>query len=204
MKEDFQNKLLQNFRVISYDLSFFVINKISDTIFYDFANECNYTTVNSDFYNEVFVILEEELSSQMDTLIVSYTEAVQKFYPYDNYTKEHSVRLIGHLIKSLYSYVYPKMREMSVGVAENLYTTGDLGSLTYSYMQDNLARVDIYFESLNVEEIQEQKAYEVFAIMCDLGGALGLFFGASIVAFVEAIDFWFIRGCCGCKKKSID
>ena len=39
----------------------------------------------------------------------------------------------------------------------------------------------------------------------DLGGALGLFFGASLLSFIETVDFWCTRnlggGCCPSKSK---
>ena len=34
----------------------------------------------------------------------------------------------------------------------------------------------------------------------DLGGALGLFFGASLLSFIETVDFWFTRS--GGKKNN--
>ncbi|XP_072014352.1 uncharacterized protein [Amphiura filiformis] len=69
------------------------------------------------------------------------------------------------------------------------------------YMSKNILHVEIFFGDLKVEQIAEQPSYELFQFVCDLGGALGLFFGASLLSFIETLDFWFSHGCFGSSKK---
>ncbi|CAG0885678.1 unnamed protein product [Darwinula stevensoni] len=44
---------------------------------------------------------------------------------------------------------------------------------------DNISVFRLYYVDMNYEEIQEEYSYEVFALLCDLGGTLGLLLGAS-------------------------
>ncbi|XP_070560652.1 acid-sensing ion channel 1C-like isoform X1 [Ptychodera flava] len=59
----------------------------------------------------------------------------------------------------------------------------------------NMAKVDVYFQELSVTEITQEKAYGVFALLCDIGGSLGLWLGGSILTVMEIIDI-FLKGCC--------
>ncbi|XP_077982540.1 acid-sensing ion channel 1B-like [Glandiceps talaboti] len=67
----------------------------------------------------------------------------------------------------------------------------------YQYLIDNLSKVTIYFEDLKVESIVQQPGYTSFSLVCDIGGSLGLFFGASMVTFLEILDFFIVQ----CLKK---
>ncbi|XP_033112419.1 acid-sensing ion channel 1A-like [Anneissia japonica] len=198
---EYIEQLAEQFMIFNYDAIFYLTNKISDNIFYDLIFEYPATEVGSEFHNLTIDGATDELSYQIDVITDTMTEAVQLTYPSHNFTREDAKNYNEVLMKNILESVYPRIRNASLEVGVTIYTTNDLASLTQEYMVDNMARVDIYFETLKVEEIKDQKAYEFFSIICDLGGALGLFFGASLVAFVEAIDFWFIKRCCGPKKK---
>lgn len=58
--------------------------------------------------------------------------------------------------------------------------------ITFSY---NFVKLNIFFEALNYELISQQPAYEVSALLGDIGGNMGLFIGASILTVVEVFDF---------------
>ncbi|XP_077863988.1 uncharacterized protein LOC144349047 [Saccoglossus kowalevskii] len=53
----------------------------------------------------------------------------------------------------------------------------------------NLARIKIYFESLNFERVLEVEDYPYTQLMADIGGALGLWVGLSIITVVEFAEF---------------
>ncbi|XP_077864394.1 uncharacterized protein LOC144349923 [Saccoglossus kowalevskii] len=53
----------------------------------------------------------------------------------------------------------------------------------------NLARVKIYFESLNFERVSEVEDYPFNQLMADVGGALGLWVGLSIITVIEFGEF---------------
>uniref|UniRef100_H3C7V1 Acid-sensing (proton-gated) ion channel 1a n=1 Tax=Tetraodon nigroviridis TaxID=99883 RepID=H3C7V1_TETNG len=57
------------------------------------------------------------------------------------------------------------------------------------YIKDNILVLDIFFEALNYETIEQKKAYEVAGLLGDIGGHMGLFIGASILTILEIFDY---------------
>ncbi|XP_061837288.1 acid-sensing ion channel 2 isoform X1 [Nerophis lumbriciformis] len=57
------------------------------------------------------------------------------------------------------------------------------------YISDNILVLDVFFEALNYETIEQKKAYEVAGLLGDIGGQMGLFIGASILTFLELFDY---------------
>ncbi|XP_048150774.1 acid-sensing ion channel 3 isoform X5 [Corvus hawaiiensis] len=54
---------------------------------------------------------------------------------------------------------------------------------------DNVLVLDIFFEALNYEMIEQKKAYEVAGLLGDIGGQMGLFIGASLLTILEIFDY---------------
>ncbi|XP_033856089.1 acid-sensing ion channel 4-A-like isoform X2 [Acipenser ruthenus] len=59
------------------------------------------------------------------------------------------------------------------------------------YIRDNFLVLDIFFEALNYETIEQKKAYDVAGLLGDIGGQMGLFIGASILTILEILDYIF-------------
>ncbi|XP_029102722.1 acid-sensing ion channel 2-like isoform X2 [Scleropages formosus] len=57
------------------------------------------------------------------------------------------------------------------------------------YIADNILVLDVFFEALNYETIEQKKAYEVAGLLGDIGGQMGLFVGASILTILELFDY---------------
>ncbi|NXU54527.1 ASIC1 protein, partial [Turnix velox] len=57
------------------------------------------------------------------------------------------------------------------------------------YIGENILVLDIFFEALNYETIEQKKAYEVAGLLGDIGGQMGLFIGASILTVLEIFDY---------------
>uniref|UniRef100_A0A8D2JH96 Acid-sensing ion channel 3 n=1 Tax=Varanus komodoensis TaxID=61221 RepID=A0A8D2JH96_VARKO len=57
------------------------------------------------------------------------------------------------------------------------------------YIVENLLMLDIFFEALNYETIEQKKAYEVAGLLGDIGGQMGLFIGASLLTILEIFDY---------------
>ncbi|XP_051931113.1 acid-sensing ion channel 1B isoform X1 [Hippocampus zosterae] len=75
---------------------------------------------------------------------------------------------------------------------------------TEQYIADNLLVLDIFFEALNYETIEQKKAYELAGLLGDIGGQMGLFIGASILTVLELFDYLYevIKyKLCRCVKK---
>uniref|UniRef100_A0A8C8BTP0 Acid-sensing ion channel 1 n=1 Tax=Oncorhynchus tshawytscha TaxID=74940 RepID=A0A8C8BTP0_ONCTS len=60
---------------------------------------------------------------------------------------------------------------------------------TEQYIADNILVLDIFFEALNYETIEQTKAYEFAGLLGDIGGQMGLFIGASILTILELFDY---------------
>ncbi|XP_064633592.1 acid-sensing ion channel 1C-like [Lineus longissimus] len=71
------------------------------------------------------------------------------------------------------------------------------GNLSHTYnknvtpesMAKNLAVVYIFYRDMNVEETVQQPAYSSFDMFCDVGGTFGLVLGASVLTFIDIVDF---------------
>ncbi|XP_042333142.1 acid-sensing ion channel 3 [Sceloporus undulatus] len=57
------------------------------------------------------------------------------------------------------------------------------------YIAENLLVLDIFFEALNYETIEQKKAYDVAGLLGDIGGQMGLFIGASLLTILEIFDY---------------
>ncbi|KPP61106.1 hypothetical protein Z043_120836 [Scleropages formosus] len=57
------------------------------------------------------------------------------------------------------------------------------------YIRDNFLVLDIFFEALNYETIEQKKAYDVASLLGDIGGQMGLFIGASVLTILEIFDY---------------
>eukprot|EP00058_Branchiostoma_floridae_P006648 XP_002592136.1 hypothetical protein BRAFLDRAFT_85007 [Branchiostoma floridae] len=74
---------------------------------------------------------------------------------------------------------------------------------------DNILVLNVYYESLNYELIQQMPAIETEGLLGDLGGQMGLFLGASFLSLVEIFEYLMdelygkvLRRCCRCKAAS--
>ncbi|XP_069113935.1 FMRFamide-activated amiloride-sensitive sodium channel-like [Argopecten irradians] len=54
--------------------------------------------------------------------------------------------------------------------------------------EDNFVKLEVYFEDVNYEHIEEVDAYDVYQYLSDIGGATGLFVGASVLSLVEVVQ----------------
>jgi len=57
------------------------------------------------------------------------------------------------------------------------------------YVKNNFLKLNIFFEALNYETIEQKVAYEVPGLFGDIGGQMGLFIGASILTILELFDY---------------
>ena len=60
------------------------------------------------------------------------------------------------------------------------------------WFRKNFAVLRIYFEDISVSSITQQEAYNGFALMSDIGGALSLALGATVLSVLEFLHFGLI------------
>lgn len=61
------------------------------------------------------------------------------------------------------------------------------------YIDDNIVSLDIYFEDLSYDVIEQTPLYETWALIGNLGGTFGFFLGMSLITLLEFLDFTFRR-----------
>ncbi|CAG7819071.1 unnamed protein product [Allacma fusca] len=52
-----------------------------------------------------------------------------------------------------------------------------------------ISKLVFYFPEMSYEIVQEKEAYDLIALLCDVGGTFGLFLGCSILTLVELLEF---------------
>ncbi|XP_031749131.1 acid-sensing ion channel 4 [Xenopus tropicalis] len=60
-----------------------------------------------------------------------------------------------------------------------------------TYIRENFLVLDIFFEALNYETIEQKKAYDLPSLLGDIGGQMGLFIGASFLTILEILDYMY-------------
>ncbi|XP_065666594.1 acid-sensing ion channel 1C isoform X1 [Hydra vulgaris] len=56
------------------------------------------------------------------------------------------------------------------------------------FLRDNLLELDLYFEEMTTQVIQQVPAYDEESLFGDIGGQVGLFLGASMLTILEIVD----------------
>ncbi|XP_071108315.1 uncharacterized protein [Haliotis cracherodii] len=59
------------------------------------------------------------------------------------------------------------------------------------FIQENFLQLDIFYRERSYEQITQQVAYDMFSLLCDIGGSMGLFVGASVLTIFELVDLLF-------------
>ncbi|KAI8510571.1 Acid-sensing ion channel 2 [Branchiostoma belcheri] len=74
----------------------------------------------------------------------------------------------------------------------------DLLNITEQEIKDNIVLLDVYYQQLNLQTVQQRRAISTNALLGDLGGQLGLFLGASVITIIEFLEFLVKKGtsCC--------
>jgi len=62
-------------------------------------------------------------------------------------------------------------------------------SVSKDYLTDDTLVLQIYFSSMQYLEMTSKEAYPVTALLSDIGGALGLLLGATLLTVYEVMEF---------------
>ncbi|KAL3869719.1 hypothetical protein ACJMK2_042368 [Sinanodonta woodiana] len=80
------------------------------------------------------------------------------------------------------------------------WSNGSFSDLIQRF-HDNFLRVNIYYEDLNYKVFTEEPQYQIERFLADIGGASGLFIGASILSAMELFELIVEIFLHMCKKK---
>jgi len=53
--------------------------------------------------------------------------------------------------------------------------------------------IQIFFSELMETHVEAEEAYTWLALLCDVGGALGLVLGSTVLTFCEFVDFFVLQ-----------
>ena len=68
-----------------------------------------------------------------------------------------------------------------------------VGACVYSVHSLCDGRVQLFFSELTRTNIDSEAAYSLFALLCDVGGALGLILSSTVLTVCEFIDFFVLQ-----------
>ncbi|KAK5986874.1 hypothetical protein GCK32_010065, partial [Trichostrongylus colubriformis] len=74
--------------------------------------------------------------------------------------------------------------QKQVEIAQSYFTTPQ-------YDQINLLHVKLYFAHFKQERIVQERSYNVFLLLAEIGGTIGLYVGATLLTVAETIVFFF-------------
>ena len=121
-----------------------------------------------------------------------------KFTTYER-TMSYAKYPAGHLMNSLNTSTFLSQNS---ALPDFVISTNDQNgtevrflndNFTESYLQNNLAKLRIYFDDLRVTTNEEILDYSPFQFIADFGGHIGLFTGAGFLTLFEIIELCFIR-----------
>ena len=59
----------------------------------------------------------------------------------------------------------------------------------FVHFRENFMQVDIFYQELSYEEIEQNIAFEFLSLLSEIGGFLGLLLGASVLTVCELVDY---------------
>ena len=62
---------------------------------------------------------------------------------------------------------------------------------TVANLYNDLVDIQIYFQTLTVEDVSEVPRYTILSLFCDMGGAMGLILGSTVLTIAELGEFLF-------------
>ncbi len=66
--------------------------------------------------------------------------------------------------------------------------SGKIEGFCFSFRR-NFLHLDVFYQEMRYEDIQQNKAFEFLGLLSDVGGFLGLLLGASVLTLCEWVDF---------------
>ena len=68
------------------------------------------------------------------------------------------------------------------------------------YFRNNFLHVDIFYQDISYEEVNQNVAFGFLSLLSEVGGFLGLLLGASVLTVCELVDYMFLACMRKCQK----
>lgn len=129
-------------------------------------------------------MIEYYLFRNMSDFLENSTEIVCELE--NNYTMHRDTNDIRFIVGLTDSHFHGSMDQMQEHLSKFVTST----KVDHNVIMDNYLELDIFYREMNYEEIRQQKAYDIFSLLCDIGGSMGLFVGASVMTVFEIMDLF--------------
>ncbi|XP_033112445.1 acid-sensing ion channel 1-like [Anneissia japonica] len=199
-----ENKLLKYLRKITLDVFTFVEKKITDNMFKVLYSKNSSMSINSEFYNDAEFY--HDVKKRARTHVMCDSKAVQDevmdMVSNTDFTNESGTdKYFNTFYDNLFDSIYGNVSVLSKEAALSIENIVGITELTTEYMRDTFARLDVFYDDMRTELQSDRCKYTISSLLGNLGGTLGLFFGASVLAFIEAMEFWFLNDSCRGKQR---
>ena len=57
------------------------------------------------------------------------------------------------------------------------------------FSRENFVQIDIFYQEISYEQIEQNIAFEFLSFLSEIGGFLGLLLGASVLTVCELVDY---------------
>ncbi|XP_060066461.1 uncharacterized protein LOC132546759 [Ylistrum balloti] len=129
-------------------------------------------------------MMEYYIYRNMTLFLENSTEVVSRLE--NNYTSHRDDNDLRFIVGLTDSHFHNSMDRMQDHLSSYVTST----KVDHSVIMDNYLELDIFYREMNYEEIRQQKAYDIFSLLCDIGGSMGLFLGASVMTMFEIMDLF--------------
>ncbi|XP_071965225.1 acid-sensing ion channel 1A-like [Antedon mediterranea] len=191
--------LQKHLRKIAVDVFGFVEVEITDKMFEVRDWNRNLTiSVNSKFYDDV----KERAHDHVLDFSNAMTGVLENMFTnHSNISNSGTQKYFETFFDNLFDSIFVNVSTFSEEAANDLERISSDVERTTEYMRHTFARLDVFYEDLRMNKQIDRARYSLTGLLGNLGGTLGLFFGASLLAFIEAMEFWFLNDSCRRKKQ---
>ncbi|XP_069129598.1 degenerin-like protein del-10 [Argopecten irradians] len=102
-----------------------------------------------------------------------------------NYTYLEHLFRFSSIVSSkelTFLHIFTRLSDDSRAYQESAFIDKDFVSNTF-------LKMSIFYKQLSYEEVRHQIGYDIFALLCDVGGSMGLLLGASVLSVMEVMEF---------------
>ncbi len=88
--------------------------------------------------------------------------------------------------------IYQTTNSYSVFAESYLESLANQYGYTVDYWKKNAVGVSVYYSQFIEQIVTHQAAYSMLTMLCDIGGALGLIIGASVISVLQLFDYFLL------------
>ncbi|KAK6755747.1 hypothetical protein RB195_014250 [Necator americanus] len=183
-------------RVVSALRRFMFVNRVQILNYHNYEIDLKsfgnlYREGGSDFL-EIHELMK--LRKLMLSDILEYISLLKAFYKEGLRARKNVLRRLGMVSpKHLGVAAVESTIECLMNISDTipLIKKSAFVRATPQYDQVNLLQVKLYFAHFKQEKIVQERSYNMFLLLAEIGGTIGLYVGATLLTVAETIVFFF-------------